>query len=70
MTNEQTTQAQKLRDEGISYQKIGVALGVSRGAIDYNLNPARRKYCVEWYKTTLKHRQEYRYEYHNITRNI
>ena len=42
MTDGQTVQAQKMRGDGFSYQKIGTALGVGRMTVYYRLNPTYR----------------------------
>jgi 5-methylcytosine-specific restriction endonuclease McrA len=50
MTEEMVARAREMRADGMSYEKIGAAVGVCGGTIQYNLNPALRtrhaEYCA------------------------
>jgi len=77
MKSEKIAEAQKLRDEGETYQAIANALGVGRETIRYNLNPEvqeKTRLCSKQYYITHKkeknvYNKRYRVEHKEETRS-
>jgi len=60
MTEEQIMEAKEMRSEGISYAKIGVALGLCDRTIRYTLNPAARQHKAAYDKAHKAEAAAYR----------
>ena len=63
MTPEMIERAKQLRDEGLSYVKIGNALGVNHGTVQYNLNPAYREAQLVYAEAHKEEKREYLHAY-------
>jgi len=59
MTDERITQAQKLRNEGITYQEIGDTVGVSLETVRRHLNPIVKQHDSEYSSSHKKERARY-----------
>jgi len=69
MTDEQIAKAEQMRDGGMTYQKIGDAVGVPYSTVYYNLNPVARQCDAIYCHTHRPERRRYdvvHYQRHRV----